>query len=217
MNTVRSVLSAPSEVFKRMESRPTWKLTFLVVVIGNVLLTWLNSCLRGSSFVIDFSVIVGSFISISVILLALWSMLSLFLYFFSILLNAQKRFTYRIVFSLVSHCGLIFLVGECVNFILLRLRLLKSTSLMLPNRFPVGLDLLLIGKSPSLSLVVLLHSINPFTIWYFATMAFGISMLGEIDKRRAALVVVSAWAIGVAFALLLISVLGGTSIGIKAG
>jgi hypothetical protein len=144
-------------------------------------------------------------------------MLSVFLYFFSILLKAQRRFTYRIVFSLVSHCGIIFLLGECVNFILLRLGLLKSTSLLLPNRFPVGLDLLLIGKSPSLYLVVLLHSINPFTIWYFATLAVGISVLGGISKRSARLVVVSAWAIGIAFALLLISALGGTSIGIKAG
>ncbi len=217
MKLVRTVLWAPSEVFRRMESHPTWRLAFLVVVTGNVLLTWLKSCLRGSSLVIDLSVIVGSFISISVILLVLWLMLSLFLYLFSILLNAQKSFTYRIVFSLVSQCGLIFLVGECVNFILLRLGLLKSTSLMLPNRFPVGLDLLLIGKSPSISLLVLLHSINPFTIWYFATVAFGISMLGGIGKRRAGLVVVSAWAIGVAFALLLISVVGGTSIGFKAG
>ncbi len=217
MKTVRTVLSAPSEMFRRMESRPTWRLAFLLVVIGNVWLTWLKSCLRGSSFVIDLSVIVGSFISISVILLVLWSMLSLFLYFFSILLNAQKRLTYRMVFSIVSHCGIIFLVGECVNFILLRLGLLKSTSLMLPNRFPVGLDLLLLGKSPNLSLVVLLHSINPFTIWYFATIAVGISMLGGISKKRAALVVVSAWAIGVAFSLLLISVIGGTTVGFKAG
>jgi hypothetical protein len=88
---------------------------------------------------------------------------------------------------------------------------------MLPNRFPVGLDLLLIGKSPSLSLVVLFDSINPFTIWYFATIAVGLSMLGGIGKKRAGLVAVSAWAIGVAFALILISVLGGTSIGINAG
>lgn len=189
----------------------------MVVVIGNVLLTWLKSCLRGSSFVIDFSVLVGSFISISAILLALWSMLSLFLYFFSILLDAQKWFTYRVVFSLVSHCGIIFLVGECINFILLRLGLLKSASLLLPNRFPIGLDLLLIGKSASISLVVLLYSINPVTIWYFATIALGISMLGGISKKKAGLAVVSAWAIGVAFALLLISALGGTSIGIKAG
>lgn len=217
MKPVRTVLSALSEVFRRMESRPTWRLAFLVVVLGNVLLTWVNSCLKWSSIAIDLSLVVGSIISISAILLVLWSILSLFLYFFSILLNAQKKFTYRIVFSLVSHCGLIFLVGEWVNFILLRLGLLKNTSLMLPNRFPIGLDLLLIGKFPSLSLAVLLHSINPFTVWYFATVAFGISMLGGIGKRRAALVVVSAWSIGVALALLLISVLGGTSIGIKAG
>lgn len=217
MKTVRTVLSAPGEVFRRMESRPTWRLAFFVVVVGNVSLTWLKSCLRGSSFVIDLSVIIGSSISISVILFVLWSMLSLYLYSFSILLNVQKRFTYRIVFSLVSHCGLIFLVGECANFILLRLGLLKSTSLMLPNRFPVGLDLLLIGKTVSLPLVVLFHSINPFTIWYFATVAFGISMLGGIGKKRAGLAAFSAWAIGISFALLLISALGGTSIGIKAG
>ena len=217
MKTLRTVLWAPGELFRRMESRPTWRPAFLVVVLGNVLLTWLNSCLRWSSIAIDLSVVVGSTISIAAILLVLWLMLSLFLYFFSILLNAQKWFTYRIVFSLVSHCGIIFLIGEYVNFILLRLGLLKSTSLLLPNRFPIGLDLLLIGKSASISLVVLLHSINPFTIWYFATMAVGISMLARIGKRRAVLVVVSAWAIGVAFALLLISGLGGTNIGIRAG
>lgn len=216
MKTVRTVLSAPSEVFRRMESHPTWRLIFLVVVAGNVLLTWLKSCLRGPSFVINLSVIAGSFISISVILLLLWSVLSLFLYLFSILLNAQRRFNYRIAFSLVSHCGIIFLVGECANFILLRLGLLKSTSLLLPNRFPIGLDLLFIGRVPSLSLVVVSHSINPFTIWYFATMALGISMLWGISKSKAGLVVISAWAISIALTLILISAAGGTSIGVKA-
>jgi len=215
MKTIRTVLWAPGELFRRIGSRPTWKLVFFSVVAGNVLLNWLKSCLRGSSLVIDLGFISGSFVSISVILLALWSMLSLFLYFFSVLINAQKRFRFKIAFSLVSHCGPIFLVEECVNFILLRLGTLKSTSLMLPNRFPVGLDLFLIGKSASISLVVLLHSINPFTVWYFATMALGLTMLGGIGRRKALVEVISAWALGVGFALLLIFVIGGTSIGIQ--
>ena len=217
MKTFLTILWAPREQFKRLASHPAWKFVFFTVVIGNVLLTWLKSCLRGSSFVIDLSVIAGSFISISLIFFFLWSVISLYLYFFSILLNAEKGLPYRVLFSLVSHCGLIFLVGECVNFILLRAGFLKSTSLMLPNRFPVGLDLLLIGKSPSLSTAALFHTINPFTIWYFVILAMGLSSLGRISQRSAGLVAGSLWVIGVAIALSVISGIGGTSIGIHAG
>ena len=215
MNTVSAALWAPIEMSRRLESKPTWKPAFFIVVIGSVLLTWLKSCLRGSSFVIDISVIFGSFVSISLILGLVWTAISLLLYYLSILFNAQKKLTFRIIFSLVSHCGIIFLVGEWINFVLIQTGILKSTSLVIPNRFPMGLDILLLGKSPNISLAVTFQSINLFTIWYFAVIGLGISIIGEIAKPKGVLLVTIVWGSVLAMALMLISVIGGTSIGIN--
>ena len=70
--------------------------------------------------------------------------------------------------SLVSFCGIIFLIGELVNFILLRIQIFNMRSSVFPNRFPIGLDLFLDGRHPSLPLAIFLHSINPIIIWYCA-------------------------------------------------
>ena len=87
------------------------------------------------------------------------------------------------MFSLVSFCGIIFLIGEVLNFILMRLQIIKIGSYILPNRFPIGLDLFLIGRHPSLPLAIFLHSINPIIIWYFATLSFGLYSISRNEQE----------------------------------
>ncbi len=121
------------------------------------------------------------------------------------------------MFSLVSFCGIIFLMGEVLNFILLRLQIIKIGSYVLPNRFPIGLDLFLIGRFPSLPLAIFLHSINPIIIWYFAALSLGLYTISGMSKNSARLTALSIWALGVGSIAFIASALGGTTIGIKIG
>ncbi len=217
MRNVFMVLSAPGEVFVRLRSSPTWGVAFLFVVGGNSLLTWLKSCWRGSSFVIDLSVLAGALISVSLSLFLLWSLLALFLYCSSILLNSWRKFGFRTMFSLVSYCGIIYLVGEIVNFALARIEVIKNSSYILPNRFPIGLDLILIGRHVSLPMAVFLHSINPFTIWYLVPLSIGLCTMTGMDGGKARVTVLSVWAFAVGAIAFLTHAIGGTSVGIRLG
>jgi hypothetical protein len=190
---------------------------YFIVAGGTSVLTWLKSCLRGTSLVADVSVFGGAFISLSISLFVVWSMLALLLYLSSTLFNPGGGNSYRSMFSLVSFCGIIFLIGEVLNFILLRFQIMKITSLILPNRFPIGLDLFLIGRHPSLPLAIFLYSINPIIIWYCATLSLGLYNVTGMSKNSARLVAVSIWAIGVGSVVLIASVLGGTTVGIRLG
>jgi hypothetical protein len=121
------------------------------------------------------------------------------------------------MFSLVSFCGIIFLIGEILNFILIRLQLIKMNSYIFPNRFPIGLDLFLIGRHPSLSLAIFLSSINPIIIWYFAVLSLGLYNITGMSRNSAWFTVLSIWAIGMTSLALIATMVGGTTIGIRLG
>ena len=99
----------------------------------------------------------------------------------------------------------------------MRFQIIKISSYILPNRFPIGLDLFLIGRHPSLPVAIFLHSINPIIIWYFATLSFGLYNIAGMSKKSARLTALSIWAIGVGSVALIASALGSTTIGIKIG
>ena len=217
MKVFLEVITAPKNVFTQIKSLPTWKGAFFAVVGGNSLLTWLKSCLRGSSFVADFIILIGSFIISAIVIFVLWSTVALFLHSLSLLFNSQKRGNYKNIFSLVSNCGVIYLVGEILNFILSEFDLVRNNAYLLPNRFPIGLDILFIGRHPGLPLSIILYSINPITIWYLATLSSGLSFISHIDRTRAWIASLCLWAFGVGFIVILAQLLGGTSMGFKVG
>jgi Yip1 domain len=212
-----SILFSLKENFERIKSGPTWSIPYFITTGGISLLTWLKSCWRGTSFVADFGILAGAFISMSIFLFVIWSMLALSLYLSSAVFNPGGKTSYRNMFSLVSFCGIIFLIGEVLNFVLMRFQIIKIGSYILPNRFPIGLDLFLIGRHPSLPLAIFLYSINPIVIWYFTTLSLGLHNVAGMSKNSARLTVLSIWAIGIGSVALIASVLGGTTVGIRLG
>jgi len=213
-----SLMLLPSkENLEHIGAPHTWRTSYFIVVAGTSLLAWLKSCLKGSSPGTDLIVLAAALIVMSISLYVVWSLVALLSYLFSILVVPMKRISYMRIFSLVSYCGIIFLIGELVNFILLRIPLLKIRSSVFPNRFPIGLDLLLNGGHPSLPLAILMHSINPIIIWYCATLSLGLHRITGVSKMGAGIIVGSIWVIGIGSVALIASVLGGTTIGLKIG
>jgi len=217
MKNTFAMIFPSGEDFERIGMARGWKTPYCIVVAGTSLLAWLKSCLRTWSVAADIGMLAASVVSMSISLLIVWSLLTLLLYLFLIFFNSPKRISYRKLFSLVSFCGMIFLIGEMANFILLRIPMLKIRSSVFPNRFPIGLDLFWVGGHPSLPLAIFMHSINPIVIWYCATLSLGLHKIAGVSKMNAGLVVASLWALGVGSVALITSVLGGTTIGIKIG
>ena len=97
------------DIFERIESEPMWKTPFFIVVAGTSLLTWLRSCWRGNSFVADFSVLGGAFVSMVIVLFVVWFVLALLLYFvFGTYLFPRKKLPIKACFLLSRFAGYLF-------------------------------------------------------------------------------------------------------------
>jgi hypothetical protein len=205
------VLVTPKAVFEDLKLRPRWVEPFLVVVLAMVFISWFKACLLVGSVVFDISRLIVTGLGASVAIMFIWLFVATLIYAASNLLMNGVKLQYRTSWSLASHTSIIFLFGEILNVLLVRLPFVSSISFPLPNRFPLGLDVFLWGTESNLQLAVLLHSINPIIVWCLVTFSCGISIVGEISRGRAFLLASTVWLFGVALIELLVYTVGGTT------
>lgn len=217
MKSPLAFLAMPREVFERLKSKPQWSTPFSVVVIGLILKNWINSCWRTQSLTFNIYIFLMTTISITILILLSWSFISTFLYWAIRLIKTDIIVTYKRIFSIVSYCGVIFLLSEIVNSLLIHTRIIDHTLFTLPNRFPIGFDILTLKSNVHPALTILLHSINPFTIWYFTTLSIGLSTVTDLSKTRARIISFFVWLIVVGFVIGVLLITGGTRISVKVG
>jgi hypothetical protein len=217
MKTLFTFLVSPHKVFESLNSKSRWFVPFSVVVVGMVILTWLTSCWKNQSVYFQMDAVLITLISFTLILFLSWSFISVFLYLAASLIEANSIIVYKRIFSVVSFCGIIFLVGEVINFLLIFTKAFNDSLFVLHNRFPMGLDILAVGRSPHPALAILLYSINPFTVWYFTVLSIGFSTITGLTKIKARIFSFLVWLFIVGFIISLLLITGGTRINIKVG
>jgi hypothetical protein len=101
--------------------------------------------------------------------------------------------------------------------LLVRAGLLGDYTTPLPGRFPVGLDILLLGvDDPNLYLSIILHSTSVFFVWYIVVLSLGIHVVTGTSKARAAVIATTLWCTLVLFAVgMAYAAGGGTTIRIR--
>ena len=156
-------------------------------------------------------------ISMTILILFSWSFISTFLYWAIFVIKTDAVTSYKAIISVITYCGVIFLLGEITNSLLIHARLIDHTQYTLPDRFPLGLDILLLGKTIHPAWAILLYSINPFTIWYMAVLSIGLSTVIGLSKIKAIILSMMVWFIVVGFVLGVLVITGGTKISIRIG
>jgi hypothetical protein len=217
MQNLILLLAMPREVFESLKSRSQWSSSFIVVVIGLILKNWINSCWIAQSLTFNITMLVVTTISITIIIFISWSFISTFLYWAIYLIKTNNIVTYNRIFSIVSYCGVIFLLGEILNFLLIHAQLIPDSLFVLPHRFPIGLDVLVMERNPHPALAILLYSINPFTFWYLMTMSIGLSTVTGLSKTKARVLSFMIYLLIVGFVIGVLLITGGTRISIKFG
>lgn len=210
MRNALNILAVPSEVFERLKLMPRWGAPFALVTVGYFILNWLKRCGADLSIAFEPRTMLLPAISSPIVVLLVWLALALVLSLMAFLVKGNWV-SYKGILSVVAHSGVIYLLGEIVNFLLTHSRLLDSSLFVVPNRFPIGLDIVLWGREADLYLAVLLHSINLFTVWYLAVLAIGISTVAGLSRAKSAGLVIAIWALGVGFVLSVVLVAGGTT------
>lgn len=173
----------PKKVYDNIKSRDRWEIAPLIVVILVLLIKVLYGNLWSSQPLIDqlklfylFSILIIFIVTI------IWFAISTVLYLSILLVKSNNLIPYKKTFSIVSYCGIIILLGEITNFLLNKANIISPILYALPNRFPIGLDIITLFYSQCPTpLAIFLHSINPFSIWYFISIAIGISIVADIN------------------------------------
>ncbi|HTP80235.1 MAG TPA: YIP1 family protein [Bacteroidota bacterium] len=215
MTDVLDILSEPTPVFERLKVTPRWFLPFAAVVVLLVAITWLKSCLHTRGIVLSVLPLIVAGVVQPAAVMFIWLGLSTFLYSIVELLKPENSPKFRQVFAVVAHCGVVFGLGELVNFLLTQNSYFDHTRFPVMNRFPVGLDLFVWGWGVPQIVAILLHSVNVFTVWYFVLLSRGLRVVGGLTRSQSRILAASVWLLGMSFIGAMVAILGGTTIGIN--
>jgi hypothetical protein len=198
------VLADPIEVFRRVESSSPWIGPLIYCTLGLFVITWLGGCWETIADGLRWWSLIGPavFAPLVVGITGLGSATVLYLVQRIASKPGSNGPQYRTILSLNSHCAIILILGEVVNFLLVHADVVQNLTLPLTNRFPLGLDLLLLGaKEPNIYLSILLHSTSVFVIWYFVVLAKGLRYLIGTSLARSTTPVAVLWLVGVMIAV----------------
>ena len=205
-------LAKPGEIFEQLKLNARWVGPCILVVLGLTTENWIMSCWRTQTLTFNMITVLMTAVLITILIAFSWTFISVLLYWSIYLINTTIVVIYRKVFSIVSYCGLIFFISEITNLLLLQTQFIDSSHYILPNRFPIGLDILFLGRSLHPAYAILLYSINPFTIWYFTVLSIGLSKVIGLSKTTARILSVMVWIIFIGCLIGLLLLTGGTRI-----
>jgi len=212
MNTFINIFAVPSETFEGIRAKPIWRGALLMNIVGFFVLVWLGGCWHSLPQAFEKVNLSGPAL-ISPLMVGIVSLgTTAFIYLLNPFLGDQesRSTSFRTLYSLNLHCGAILLLGEVFNFLLVRTNILGDYPTPLRGRFPVGLDVLLLGvDDPNLYLSVILHSTSVFLIWYLVVLSLGLRVVTGMSKARAAVIALTLWCALVLLALGAVYAAGG--------
>ena len=212
MSEIFGVLAVPRAVFEILAKKPHWLMPTVFCAAVLFVILWLGGCWQDLTQGLRIQSLLGPALISPFIVIIVSLASTLFIYLMHVLIGGTERVPreFRMFFSVNVHCGAIFLLGEVVNFLLVQANLLGNYSMPVPNRFPTGLDMLLIGtEEPNPYTAIILHSTNVFVLWYLFVLAMGIRVITGSGKVRSTVIVASLWCVAVAIVLGMVHAAGG--------
>jgi hypothetical protein len=215
MKNLINIIAAPSKVFAEIRQKPKWIVAFCSSVCAYFFLTWLGGCWQDLSDAFYWPNLLAPAVISPIIVGGFFLGATAFICLVMLIVGGGSTHSTRFakIFSVVSHCGIILLLGEIVNFILVRSNLLGDYHSPIPNRFPLGLDLLVKSiNNAGLYVSIILHGINFFSVWCLFVLAMGINTVTGSTRWRSGWIAISLWAAGIGMALFVAYVLDGETV-----
>jgi hypothetical protein len=211
MKTYIEILNSPRETIGKICQEPTWRAAALFSASALFVLMWLGGCWQDLRQGLEWTSILGPALVTPLIVSIVALGTTAAIYALIVLGTGGSRWpVFKTLFSINIHCGAIFLLGEIINFLLMRTNILGDHATPLRGRFPVGLDILLLAvDDPNIYLAIILHSTSVFLIWYLVVLSLGIHIATGMSKTRATLISASLWITIVLLALSVAYAAGG--------
>ncbi len=217
------IFTSPRETFESINQKPTWLVPFLMSVILTIVMTFLLTDIGLQDRIdmlqargvpqeqIDMQsqmqegplrYISGIFIPIGTLLV--WVVISaLFLFGGNTIMGGETKF--KKVFCVVAWSSLIGVLGGIIKTPLI---LSKGTTRGVTTSLAILLPTPELGQSGSV-LYRLLTRFDVFTIWTIALYCIGLAAIYQFTTKKAAILVLTLWAIYIIIAVAFGSLLGG--------
>lgn len=201
----------PSKVFKRIAAGLQWWKAFIVLAVLNMLIAWLNIPVQRFVFSLNERglsdeqlqaqmEISEKFGWVGIILAPVFILIVLFILAGLVnltvnLVSAQSN--YKKTMSLMCFAGLIGVLEQIITVIIVRVRGIETIETASDAIVSLGPAALFPEAEGFLAAAY--QALSVFQIWYFIVFLFGISVIFNIDKKKAAVPAVVLWAIGLVF------------------
>ncbi len=216
------IFSSPRETFESIDSRPTWLVPFVIIVVFILAMTFFTMDIgikdqqaamaaRGMSEEQLQQMQTQSqswmryinFVAIPVATLVVFLVISALLMFGgNTVMGGSTK--YKKVLSVVVWSSLVSVIATILRTFLI---LQKGTSLGIQTSLAILLPTPGVGQSPSL-LYRLLARFEVFTIWQMILWVIGLSVIYKFTTKKSATLVISLWIIWIIIAVILGSLVG---------
>ena len=206
-----NILATPTEVYAEINTAPRWRIPFLFLVVSSTTVGWFmipaimepmkkilaSSFGEGSADVaikgVMKSMLVGQLLIEPLFKLIRWLVLSTILFFITLLYVKGDSLLFKKLFSAVAYAESIFVFMSALTILIIYARGMNGIEAISDLTVFKGLDFFLKGKDQSTTMVTVLSNINPFSIWYVITIAFGISVFTKLQKSKAFIIASASW------------------------
>ena len=215
-----NILATPTEVYEEINITPRWRIPFLFLVISSTAVGWfmIPAILEpmrkifATSFGQDSadvavkgimqSILVAQLLIEPLLKFARWFGLSAILFFFTLVFVKGDSLLFKKLFSAVAYTETIFVLMSVLTILIIYIRGMDSIEGMGDLTVFKGLDFFLTGKDQNITVVTILSNINPYSIWYVITIAFGVSVFTSLQKSKAFIIAAASWLIWVTISIL---------------
>ncbi len=214
-----NILATPTEVYGEINITPRWRIPFLFLVISSTIVGWFmipaimepmrkifaSSFGQGSADIaikgIMKSILVAQLLIEPLLKLARWLVLSAILFFITRLYVKGDFLLFKKLFSAVAYTESIFVLMSILTILIIYVRGMDNIEVMGDLTVFKGLDFFLKGKDQNTTVVTVLSNINPYSIWYVITIAFGVSVFTKLQKSQAFIIASASWLIWITISI----------------
>jgi len=210
MASLLNIIIEPGKVFTHIKEKDDWWIPFILIVIIAFIVSWISSPViarltaqRLAEMGIDREMPGGlgliRYIMIPVGTLISWFVISVIFWMISNSFGGDWNFIKAL--DLYAYSSVVGVIKSILTIIVLKIRGIQNIASFRDLSIDSGLTFFF--KPESTRMYILVSGIDIFQIWIYALLAFGISELAGISRKKAAFVSIITFIITLAFKVLL--------------
>ncbi len=209
MGNLINIIMEPGKAFKHIKEKDDWWIPFILLVVVTWIFLWISGpamarittqqlAEMGVDREIPKFVEYIKYLGAPIGTLIMWLIMSVLIWFLTNSFGADWDFTKAL--DLYAYSSVVQALRSVLTIVILLIRGIPNIMTFKDLNVATGLNLLFSPENPRL--YALVSGIEVFTIWQFVLIAYGVSEIAGISKKKAAWVSVITYLIALGFGVI---------------